>query len=70
LHVEWSRTSIRNWIQKADLQLSDSASPNRIAVDETVIQIDSDPVVMLPIPALRSVPDVVRRDLSWPIRNK
>ena len=42
LDVERSRTAIHNWIQKADLQPADGASPNRVAVDETAIQIDSD----------------------------
>ena len=42
LGVERSRTAIHNWIQKADLQPADGASPNRVAVDETAIQIDSD----------------------------
>jgi hypothetical protein len=42
LGVNRSRTAIHNWIQKADLQLSDGASPNRVAVIETAIQIGSD----------------------------
>jgi putative transposase len=42
LDVDRSRTAIHNWIQKADLKPSDGASPNRLAVDETAIQIDSD----------------------------
>jgi len=42
LGVDRSRTAIHNWIQKADLQPADGASPNRVAVDETAIQIDSD----------------------------
>ena len=42
LGVKRSRTAIHNWIQKADLQPADGASPNRVAVDETAIQIDSD----------------------------
>ncbi|GAB7011539.1 hypothetical protein JCM31271_34820 [Halorubrum trueperi] len=42
LGVDRSRTAIHNWIQKADLQPANGASPNRVAVDETAIQIDSD----------------------------
>lgn len=42
LGVNRSRTAIHNWIQKADLQPVDGASPDRVAVDETAIQIDLD----------------------------
>jgi len=42
LDVERSWTAIHNWIQKADLQPADGANPNRVAVDETAIQFDSD----------------------------
>ena len=40
LGVGRSRTAIHNWVQKADLQPSSDGSPNRIAVDETVIQVN------------------------------
>ena len=42
LGVDRSRVAIHNWIQKADRYPPDSASPNRVAVDETAIQIDLD----------------------------
>ena len=42
LGVSRTRTAIHNWIRKADLQPANGTSPNRVAVDETVIQIDSD----------------------------
>jgi len=38
--VERSRSTIHNWVQKADLQPTDDKSPDHVAVDETVIQID------------------------------
>ncbi|ELZ08699.1 transposase [Natrinema thermotolerans DSM 11552] len=31
---------IHDWVQKADLQLATDATPNHVALDETVIQID------------------------------
>ncbi|MBP1986020.1 IS6 family transposase [Halolamina salifodinae] len=40
LGVERSRTAIHNWVQKADLQPDSTASPDQIAVDETVIQVN------------------------------
>ena len=40
LDVKRSRTAVRNWVQKADVQPSSDAEPNHIAVDETVIQVN------------------------------
>ncbi len=40
LGVERSRTAVHNWVQKADLQPDGGASPNHVALDETVIQIN------------------------------
>jgi len=37
LGVERYRSTVHNWIQKADLQPRDSANPDHVAVDETVI---------------------------------
>jgi len=42
LGVERSRTAIHNWVQKADLQPSCDGSPNHVAVDETVIQVNDE----------------------------
>jgi len=42
LGVEWSRTAIHNWVQKADVQPTSDAEPNHIAVDETVIQVNDE----------------------------
>jgi putative transposase len=42
LGVERSRTAIHNWVQKANLQPTSDGSPNQIAVDETVIQINDE----------------------------
>jgi len=38
--VQRSRKAIHDWVQKADLQPTSDASPDHIAVDETVIRID------------------------------
>jgi len=38
--VQRSRKAIHDWVQKADLQPASNASPDQIAVDETVIRID------------------------------
>ena len=42
LGVERSRTAIHNWVQKSDLQPASDATPEQIAVDETVIQVGDD----------------------------
>ncbi len=38
--VERCRSTVHNWVQKADLQPTDGKSPNHVAVDETVIQLN------------------------------
>ncbi len=38
--VERCRSTIHNWVQKADLQPTDGKEPNHVAVDETVIQLN------------------------------
>jgi len=38
--VKRSRKAIHDWVQKADLQPASNASPDQIAVDETVIRIN------------------------------
>ena len=37
-----SRTAIRNWVQNADLQPTNDAAPDHIAVDKTVIQVNDE----------------------------
>lgn len=39
LGVKRCRSTVHNWIQKADLQPRDGANPDHVAVDETVIQL-------------------------------
>ena len=38
--VERSRPAIHDWVKKIGLQPASDATPNQIAVDETVIQVD------------------------------
>jgi len=38
--VQRARSTVHNWVQKADLQPEDGKSPNHVAVDETVIQLN------------------------------
>jgi len=38
--VQRSRKAVHDWVQKADLQPVSGASPNQVAVDETVIRIN------------------------------
>ncbi|WP_311173389.1 IS6 family transposase [Halobellus ordinarius] len=38
--VDRCRSTVHNWVQKAGLQPTEGESPERVAVDETVIQID------------------------------
>ncbi len=38
--VNRSRKAVHDWVQKADLQPASDASPNHVALDETVIRID------------------------------
>ena len=38
--VKRSRKAIHDWVQKADLQPADNASPDHVALDETVIRIN------------------------------
>ena len=38
--VERSRKAVHDWVQKADLQPASDASPDQVAVDETVIRIN------------------------------
>ncbi|QKY18695.1 IS6 family transposase [Halorubrum sp. CBA1229] len=42
LGVDRHRTTVHRWVQKADLQPTDGADPNHVAVDETVIQLNSE----------------------------
>ena len=41
LGVERSRKAVHDWVQKADLRPTDGRSPNHVALDETVIRINS-----------------------------
>lgn len=38
--VDRRRSTVHNWVQKAGLQPTEGKSPDRVAVDETVIQIN------------------------------
>ncbi|WP_222914248.1 IS6 family transposase [Natrinema sp. SYSU A 869] len=38
--VEPARSTVHNWVQKAELQPTDGKQPDHIALDETVIQLD------------------------------
>ena len=40
--VERVRSTVHNWVHKADLQPESGQSPNHIAVDETVIRLDDE----------------------------
>jgi len=40
LGVKRSRKAVHDWVQKADLQPADDASPDHVALDETVIRIN------------------------------
>ena len=40
--VKRARSTVHNWVHKADLQLEDGRSPDHIAVDETVIQLNDE----------------------------
>ena len=40
LGVERSRTAVHDWVHKADLRPDGGASPNHVALDETVIRLD------------------------------
>jgi len=42
LGVQRSRTAIHNWVQKADLQPTGTRSSNYVALDETVIQLETE----------------------------
>jgi len=42
LKVEWRRTAIHNWVQKAEIQPTSDAMPDRIVIDETVIQVNDE----------------------------
>jgi transposase-like protein len=42
LGVDRHRTTVHHWVQKADLQPTGGVEPNHVAVDETVIQLDTD----------------------------
>ena len=41
LGVQRSRKAVHDWVHKADLQPTSGKSPNQVAVDETVIRINS-----------------------------
>ena len=38
--VERARSTVHNWVHKADLQPKDGQSPDHVAVDETVIRLN------------------------------
>jgi len=40
--VDRVRSTVHNWVHKADLQPESSRSPNHVAVDETVIRLDDE----------------------------
>ena len=40
--VKRARSTVHNWVHKADLQPESGRSPDQVAVDETVIQIDDE----------------------------
>ena len=40
--VERVRSTVHNWVHKADLQPESGRSPNHVAVDETVIRLDDE----------------------------
>jgi len=40
--VKRARSTVHNWVHKADLQPEDGRSPDQIAVDETVIQLNDE----------------------------
>jgi putative transposase len=40
--VERARSTVHNWVHKADLQPEDGYSPDHVAVDETVIQLNDE----------------------------
>ena len=40
--VDRIRSTVHNWVHKADLQPESGRSPNHVAVDETVIQFDDE----------------------------
>jgi transposase-like protein len=40
--VDRARSTVHNWVQKAELQPEDGKSPDHVAVDETVIQLTDD----------------------------
>jgi transposase-like protein len=42
LGVERCRSTVHNWIQKANLQPLNGANPDHVAVDETVIQLNGE----------------------------
>jgi transposase-like protein len=42
LGVDRCRLTVHNWVQKADLQPTDGADPDHVAVDETVIQLNDE----------------------------
>ena len=40
--VQRARSTVHNWVHKADLQPTDGHDPNHVAVDETVIRLDDE----------------------------
>ncbi|WP_247009449.1 IS6 family transposase [Halorientalis litorea] len=40
--VQRARSTVHNWVHKADLQPQDGRQPDHVAVDETVIQLDDE----------------------------
>lgn len=40
--VERARSTVHNWVHKADLQPEDGCSPDHVAVDETVIRLNNE----------------------------
>ena len=40
--VDRVRSTVHNWVHKADIRPETGRSPNRVAVDETVIQLDDE----------------------------
>lgn len=49
LGVDHCRSTVHNWVQKAELQPLDGANPDHVAVDETVIQLNDERYWLTPM---------------------
>jgi transposase-like protein len=65
--VDWARSTVHNWVQKADLELCGGRAPAQIALDETVVKVNGERFWL--IAAVDPDTNVIQHISLYPYRN-